>query len=569
LFACHVFAFLWVVGDVWATWATSPVEKQVALTVLFTGSIPVVPTWWMAVRRYVAAHGLGRPWMTGHWAELPAWFAGAAWLFMLTNPWHGQFVTPVVGGRNVYHWGLALTAYFNYAVVLASAMLCGWAARRHLSAPIRRKMAILAIATLVPLGVHLLHVHLPAAHRLDPVAVGLGLAGLTIFYGISRRRLFSLLPMALPEVLEQDPAGLAVVDRDGRLLQWNAAAARLLDGISLEPDLELLRLLPRTLQGAPEDERLTDSRVLAPPIPRTSPSPLVFRYLGRSDPRWLRLSLSPISSRWRRPVAASLRIEDETSRQRAEHERRQRAEQLQRTAKLTSLTTMAGGVTHELNNVRTAIVCNVALALDDLQPETPAHGSLLDAQEATQKAATLLQQVHAFTGHRRTSREPLDCSDLVHETLQRLPDPVHEAHTVQVETVGSPPPIQGDPTQLRELVTNLVTNAAQAIGQAGGWIRLRTTSETLDSARLRRENLELCLPEGPYVVLEVADSGCGMDEETRRRAFEPFFTTRDEGRGLGLAAAAGIARAHRGGIGVQSELGMGASFRVWLPAAQA
>jgi signal transduction histidine kinase len=488
---------------------------------------------------------------------------------MLTNPWHGQFMTPVVGGRNVYHWGLAVAAYSNYGVVLASAMLCGWAARRHASVVIRRKMAILAIATLVPLGVHLLHVYLPGPSRLDPVAVGLGLAGLTILYGISRRRLFNLLPMALPGVLEQDPAGVALVDRDGRLLQWNPAASRLLDDIPLEPDLELLQLLPRKLEAACPGESLADPRrVLAQPTPWTL-APVVFRYLGRGEPRWLGLSLAPIASRWRRPAAALLRIEDETARRGVEHERRKRAAKLGRTARLTSLTTMAGGMAHEFNNLLTVIVCNIELTLMELQSERSAHGELLQVKEATQIAATLIQQIHTYTGHRRTSRESLDCSALVYGTVLRLPDSVRETHTVQVETARSLPAIQGDPVQLRELITHLVTNAAQAIGQDRGWIRLRTTPEKLDAACLRTEDLESCLAEGLYVVLEVSDSGCGMDEETRQRVFDPFFTTQAGGRGLGLAAAAGIARAHGGSIGVQSEPGQGASFRVWLPVAEA
>ena len=127
----------------------------------------------------------------------------------------------------------------------------------------------------------------------------------------------------------------------------------------------------------------------------------------------------------------------------------------------------------------------------------------------------------------------------------------------------------GDPSQVRQVVMNLIINSAEAIGDASGLITVAVGAAHHDAASLRQTELSDELPPGPYVHLEVTDSGCGMDEETRARIFEPFFTTKFKGRGLGLAAVLGIVRAHKGALKVTSAPGRGTSFRVLFPAARA
>jgi len=127
------------------------------------------------------------------------------------------------------------------------------------------------------------------------------------------------------------------------------------------------------------------------------------------------------------------------------------------------------------------------------------------------------------------------------------------------------PVVEGDATQIRQIIMNLVINASEALGNESGEITLTTGVVHADRAYLARTYLGGDRREGEYIYLEVADTGCGMDEETRSKIFDPFFTTKFTGRGLGLAATLGIIRAHSGAVGVDSEPGRGSAFRVLLP----
>jgi CheY-like chemotaxis protein len=127
------------------------------------------------------------------------------------------------------------------------------------------------------------------------------------------------------------------------------------------------------------------------------------------------------------------------------------------------------------------------------------------------------------------------------------------------------PPVQTDPSQIQQVLMNLLLNAAEAIGERSGLIRLRTGEERIAAERMNTEFAAWPVQPGRFLFIEVEDTGCGMNEETKARVFDPFFTTKFQGRGLGLAAVAGIVRGHKGAITVQTAPGAGATFRVWLP----
>jgi PAS domain S-box-containing protein len=388
VFVCQIFALLWVVGDLWATIATTRLEKEIALTVLFTGAVPIAVAWWTTARLYVASHGLRRPWMERRSVRwLPPAFVGAAWLFAVTNPWHGQVMTPVVGGPNEHHWGSWLLAYSNYGVVVATFVLCLWATRRHTSSDVSRRMAILAVATLAPLVTNLVHVYLRVGPRTDEVAIGLGLGSAAILYGIYRQRLFSPLPIALQEVLRRDPAGVLLLGHGGRLLYWNPAAERLLEGIALEPDLQLLPILESQLVEEHADE---GGGELWQTLGRmgSEQEPRVVRYDGGRCERWLRLSVSPVPTRRGHLAAVCLRVEDVTDLQRIEEQRRELAHRLRQLEKLQSLGVMAGGVAHDFNNLLTAIGGYAALSLQRVHDDA-LREDLQQIQEATDLASAL------------------------------------------------------------------------------------------------------------------------------------------------------------------------------------
>jgi two-component system, cell cycle sensor histidine kinase and response regulator CckA len=234
--------------------------------------------------------------------------------------------------------------------------------------------------------------------------------------------------------------------------------------------------------------------------------------------------------------------------------------------KLESLGVLAGGIAHDFNNLLVAMMGHADLALAELPATSPAADSVAEVLVAAGHAADLCRQMLAYAGQGRLTVEEVDLSGLVREMAHLLEVSVARRATLRTRLELDLPPVEGDATQLRQVVVNLLTNAAEAIGAEGGVIGLRTGVVRCDRAELAATCLDDGLPAGRYVFLEVADSGCGMDVETRRRVFEPFFTTKAAGRGLGLAAALGIVRGHRGAIRIDTAPGRGSTITVLLPA---
>jgi signal transduction histidine kinase len=562
-------ALVWVLADLWASHATTLLEKEIALTLLFTSSIAIPPLWWESTRRYVLWQGLERPWMHSRWARLPFWVAAAGWLLAVTNPWHGQFMEPVVGGRNQYRWGLKVVGNAHYGIVLATFALCVWAALQHGTREVRRKMAILAGATLAPLVTSLLHVYARVGPREDTVAIGLGLGSLTIIYGVTRKGLFNLLPVGLHEILRRDPSGVLLLDRGGRLLLWNPAAEKMLESILFEPDMPLLRVLAQGLEDGRSGERLGSSEDLTEILTEEdvgTGEPL-FRYVGGGGDRWLRLSLTPIPSRRGRIAAVCLRVEDATRDERAARSRHRQADRLHRAEKVESLALMAGGMARDFAGVLATIQGRARMALEDAGRGLPVRRHLCAIGKAAEVAEDLTQQLLDYAGTPVEHRELVDLSALASTMLEALRDAVPREVEMAVDLARSLPPVEGDPNQLRQVLLNLAKSAGEASEGRGG-ITLRTTSVSIGVERLRREGLTGRLEEGSYVLLEVVDSGPDMAEEEAGRVFDAFFDTRSVGRGLGLALVHRLVESHEGAVTVQTRPGVGTAFLVWLPAAR-
>jgi CheY-like chemotaxis protein len=171
----------------------------------------------------------------------------------------------------------------------------------------------------------------------------------------------------------------------------------------------------------------------------------------------------------------------------------------------------------------------------------------------------------AYSGRGSFLIETIDLNEVVREMGSLLEVSISKRATLAYELAENLPAVVADATQIRQVIMNLITNASDAIGEADGAITMRTGVRACDRAYLGDTYLDDQLPEGDYVYLEVQDSGCGMDEATVQRIFDPFFTTKFTGRGLGLAAALGIIRGHKGAVEVRSEVGRGTLFRVLLP----
>jgi PAS domain S-box-containing protein len=260
-------------------------------------------------------------------------------------------------------------------------------------------------------------------------------------------------------------------------------------------------------------------------------------------------------------------IQDVTERRLAEEERQRFEAGVQQSQKLESLGLLAGGIAHDFNNLLFCIAGNADLAQADLPPDSPAHECLGVIGQASRRAADLCRQLLAYAGKGRVERQRLDLHELIGDTDRMLALGVPRSIDLRRAFAPVLPAVEAEATQLRQVLMNLIINAAEAIGPGNGSITLSTGMMECDRALLDRSRAEAAAPAGTYVYCEVADSGAGMDAATVERMFEPFFTTKFAGRGLGLAAVLGIVRGHGGGILVDSAPGRGTRVRVLLPVA--
>jgi two-component system, cell cycle sensor histidine kinase and response regulator CckA len=253
-------------------------------------------------------------------------------------------------------------------------------------------------------------------------------------------------------------------------------------------------------------------------------------------------------------------ITDITDRKKAE-------EHLRQAQKLESIGMLAGGIAHDFNNLLVGVIGNASLAQDLLPRGSPA-GELLDAVVKTgEQAAHLTRQMLAYAGKGQFVVEPLNLSDLFPEMTGLVQPSISKKIALHLDLDPDLPYIEADRGQMQQVFMNLVLNAAEAIGSDAGMISVKTRVQNVDEPYIRR-NLETELSPGRYVILEARDTGCGMDDATRARMFDPFFSTKFQGRGLGLAAVAGIVRGHKGAISVSSAPGKGACFTVLFPATE-
>ncbi len=276
------------------------------------------------------------------------------------------------------------------------------------------------------------------------------------------------------------------------------------------------------------------------------------------------LNVSIISDQGKPGVLGIIR--DISDRRRIEDEKRMLDRQIQHSQKLESLGVLAGGIAHDFNNLLMGILGNAGLALMELPPESPVRRTIERLETAAMRAAELTNQLLAYSGRGKFMVEPVDMNRVIEEMVNLLQAAIPKNVVLRLDLAHELDMIEGDATQLRQIVMNLIMNAAEAIGERSGIITIATGMTYVDRPYLSGTYIDEDLPEGPYSFLEVSDTGCGMDEKIRAKIFDPFFTTKFTGRGLGLAAVLGIVRGHRGTLKVYSEPGRGSSFKILLPA---
>ncbi|MCU0617548.1 MAG: response regulator [Gemmatimonadaceae bacterium] len=246
----------------------------------------------------------------------------------------------------------------------------------------------------------------------------------------------------------------------------------------------------------------------------------------------------------------------------------QRDAQMHHAQKLESLGLLAGGIAHDFNNLLVGVLSNASLALLDLEERSPVRGIVLDIERTAQRAADLTRQLLAYSGKGRFVVESLDLSALAREMSQLLRTVVSKDATLHLELDEALPPIEGDATQLRQVIMNLITNASDALSGRPGTIAIRT-GQGLPVARDDTMTFGEACTSNEVVWLEVSDSGIGMTRDVAERIFDPFFSTKFTGRGLGLAATLGIVRGHHGAITLETTPGQGTRLRLCFPTLRA
>jgi PAS domain S-box-containing protein len=247
-------------------------------------------------------------------------------------------------------------------------------------------------------------------------------------------------------------------------------------------------------------------------------------------------------------------------------EHRRLEERLRQAAKAESIGLLAGGVAHDFNNLLTIIMGNASLAHAMLPDGGPGRLQLENLLRAGERATDLTRQLLAYAGKGRFIVQPADVSRVIHDITRLFLASAPKDVAIVLDLPSGLPSVNVDTTQIQQLVMNLVLNAIESIGDRPGSVRVAASSVVVDGQFLQSADLVAEMAPGPCIRIEVTDDGCGMDMDTRQRIFDPFFTTKFTGRGLGLAAAAGIVQAHRGGMIVRSAPGQGSVFQVFLPA---
>ena len=246
--------------------------------------------------------------------------------------------------------------------------------------------------------------------------------------------------------------------------------------------------------------------------------------------------------------------------------RRAQAESFAR-QKLESLGTLASGIAHDFNNLLGGVLAQAELAAEALAAGSEPHQELKGIRDVAIRGSEIVRQLMIYAGKESDVLEPIDISRGVEEMLGLLKASVSKNATLVTDLRHDLPAVNARAAQIRQILMNLVVNASDAIRDGDGVIRVATDCVSVDpdmAAGLPDE-----LPEGDYVQLEVSDTGSGMSREIQARMFDPFFSTKSAGRGLGLAVVHGIVRSLRGSIRVSSEPGKGSTFQVLLPSAGA
>ena len=552
-------AFLWLMAAL-AVWcgtagfhALAPsLDAKIAWAKVQYLGIAAVPPLWL----FFAAEYADAAWMRRRGLRIALWVVPLLTIVAsATNEWH-RAMWPSIrlesNGLAVYAhgWWFWIAATYNYVLVVTGTVLLVQALRRS-PPPYRDQWLTLIVAALVPLAGNALYIAGLTAPGFDPTPVAFTVSGLLFTRGLYRNHLFDLVPVARDTVVESLSDAVIVLDASCRILDMNAAARQLAGGAdgwigrpvgALVPLLRELRLdavadssTTMASESAGTETQYYDIRVIRVRAPRAGHA------------AWVVLM---------RDISESLAAEAERAALQARVQEQQKRE---------SLSVLAGGLAHDFNNLLTGIVGNADLLSLHIPPSSEMGNSVGAILLGAQRAADLVDKMLAYAGERHGSIERVDLDALVRDMVDLMRASAARHCTLRYE--GQPAVIEADPTQIRQVAMNLIINAADAVEERTGDISVQIGVESLTRPQLADVECADDAIQGEYGYIDVWDNGPGIDEATLGRIFQPFFTTKPTGHGLGLAAVQGIVHGHRGALRVESRLGSGSRFRVWFPLA--
>ena len=353
-------------------------------------------------------------------------------------------------------------------------------------------------------------------------------------------------------VFEEGPLGLALVRRDYHFVKVNSALCQMVGYSEAE-------LLQKSFVDITHPDDVQADVELAQQLLRGEKPffKLQKRYVKKNgEIIWINLTACLIRDKEGKPIHALAMVEDITEVKRAQEEALARQ-------KLESVGVLAGGIAHDFNNLLGGILASTELALTECTEGSAVEEELQRIKTTSIRGSEIVRELMIYGGEESPTLELVDISALVNEMMQLLRVSISKHVILKIELGQDLPPIQGNPAQIRQVVMNLVTNASEAIGERSGEIRVTSGKVKVSPESPASGGIDLA--EGDYLRLEVFDTGRGMTPEVRARIFDPFFSTKRAGRGLGLAAVQGIIRSHGGTINVKSAPGQGSRFEILLP----
>ena len=293
------------------------------------------------------------------------------------------------------------------------------------------------------------------------------------------------------------------------------------------------------------------------------PGYLLEEKLLRLDGREIEVEVAGARIAYEGEPAIQLVGRDVTERRRAEVERQRFAERQREDRRRESLAALATGLAHQLSALSSAIVEAVDRRLEKGARRLEAQ-ALVGIRASGLRVATLTEQLRAYAGTKQVRPGRVALPQLVLELSERIESEIPPGISLSYDLPGDARPVQADPALVQRIVLDLVRNAVDALGAKGG-VRVGARLVELDAVGAAKVQPPGALPPGPCMALEVSDDGCGMDAETRSRVLDPFFSTKAEGRGLGLSEVLGLVRAQRGGLQIETARGKGTCVRVLFP----